>query len=79
MKFKNFRNRKVLPSGRVTAEVDVECKYLWVFPIETTCVVFQEFKGARWRWLKDGTIVGGYAVDDLERVYKVLEEIHNAK
>ncbi len=79
MKFKNFRNRRVLPSGRITAEVDVECKYFWVFPIEVTCVVFQEFEGARWRWLEDGSVVNGYAIDNLEKVYKIIEESNNAK
>ena len=79
MKFKNFRNRRVLPSGKVTAEVDIECKYLGIFPIEAVCVVFQECEGGLWRWMKDGTVVDGYDVDNLEKVYKVLEEIHNAK
>lgn len=79
MKFKNFRNLRVLPSGRVTAEVDVECKYLWVFPVEATCVVFQEYGGARWRWLKDGSIIEGYVINNLEKAYRDIKEIHNAK
>jgi hypothetical protein len=80
MKIINFRNKKILPSHKITALVDVEDWNLFVFKTNKTRVIFKEGEFARWRWLETGKAVEqGDVIDGLERAYEILMEIHGEK
>lgn len=75
MKLKNFRNVKELPSGALTAEVDVEQTKFFLFNTEKTCVVFCTHSNGRWRWLNTGSIIEGTSIDNLYTAYKIIKEL----
>lgn len=79
MKISNFRDLKVLPSGKKVAKVDIETGW-WVFKKVQTEYVSEGYDGMRWFLLSSGEMIQGYTIWFLHRGYTVRKEMEeNAK